>query len=300
MLGTSRRTGTSPRYARAMDPVLDVESLIEALRGPEATRPALVDARRSREAYATAHLAGARWVDLDRDLAAPVTDASHGGRHPLPAPEAFASVLGRLGIEGDARRVVIYDDQGGGLAAARFWWMLRAYQHHDVQVLDGGWAAIQEAAARGALQIDSAPEPDARATHEVRAWAGSEASLEEVDRLRLDPGWLVLDVRAADRYRGENETIDPVAGHIPGVVNAPYASTNLDARGRFVDAATLRRTYEGLLGGRPVDHLVVHCGSGVTACHTLLALERAGLRGARLYVGSWSEWCRRPDLPRVP
>jgi thiosulfate/3-mercaptopyruvate sulfurtransferase len=178
--------------------------------------------------------------------------------------------------------------------------MLRAYQHHDVQVLDGGWAAIQEAASRGALQIDFVPELDARATHEVRAWAGSEASLEEVDRLRLDPGWLVLDVRAADRYRGENETIDPVAGHIPGVVNAPYASTNLDARGRFVDAATLRRTYEGLLGGRPVDHLVVHCGSGVTACHTLLALERAGLRGARLYVGSWSEWCRRPDLPRVP
>ena len=283
-----------------MDPVLDIESLIEALRGPDAARPALVDARRSGEAYAAAHLAGARWVDLDRDLAAPVADASRGGRHPLPAPEAFARVLGRLGIEGDARRVVIYDDQGGGLAAARLWWMLRAYGHRDVQVLDGGWAAIEEAASRAALRLDAAPEPDASAMHEVRAWAGAEASLEDVERLRLDPSWLVIDVRAADRYRGQNETIDPVAGHIPGVLNAPYVATNLDTRGRFLDAATLRAKYVELLAGRPVEQMIVHCGSGVTACHTLLALERAGLSGARLYVGSWSEWCRRPELPREP
>ncbi|MFN7701070.1 MAG: sulfurtransferase [Deltaproteobacteria bacterium] len=282
-----------------MAPLLDIASLVSALHGRDTARLVLVDARRSRASYLASHLAGARWVDLDRELAAPAVDASRGGRHPLPAPEDFARVLGRLGIEGDAQRVVVYDDQGGALAAARLWWMLRAFQHADVQVLDGGWAAIEEAAARGELALERGLTPDAHGTHEVRAWRGEVSSLEEVDRARLDPRWLVLDVRAADRYRGENESIDPVAGHIPGVLNAPYAATNLDERGRFRDPETLRRTYQSLLAGRALERLVVHCGSGVTACHTLLSLEHAGLRGARLYVGSWSEWCRRPDLPRV-
>ncbi len=285
-----------------MDPLISVEELSAALAGPDGPTLVLVDARRGRDAFLVSHLRGARWVDLDRDLAAHAEDASRGGRHPLPSPEHFARVLGRLGI-GPESRVVIYDDQGGALASARLWWMLRSYEHPRVRVLDGGWQAIEEAARAGLLTLESGAVADAwsgqgPSPHPVRAWVSDEADIDDVERLREDPRWILIDVRAGERYRGENETLDPVAGHIPGAVNVPYAQ-NLDGRGRFLDAATLRHKYEALLAGRPITQTIVQCGSGVTACHTLLALERAGLSGALLYVGSWSEWCRNPARARA-
>lgn len=284
------------------DPIVSVEDLVVAMADPSRGL-VLVDARRSRDAHLAAHLPGARRVDLDGELAGPAPDPSRGGRHPLPSPEAFARTLARLGVR-PASEVVVYDDQGGAISAARLWWMLRSYGHPRVRVLDGGWQAIEEAVRTGVLALESGPVKDAwsgegEPDHPVRAWSGAVVEAEGVDRVRLDPDWLVLDVRAPERYRGEIETIDPVAGHVAGAVNAPYAE-NLDAHGRFLDAATLRARHRGLLGARPPDRVVVHCGSGVTACHALLALERAGLSGAHLYVGSWSEWCRRPELAREP
>lgn len=282
-----------------MDPIITAEELADALRGPEGPRLVFVDVRRSHEAFLVSHLAGARWVDLDTELAGHVVDPAQGGRHPLPSPEAFARTLGRLGIEAESR-VVVYDDQGGALAAARLWWMLRAYEHPRVRVLDGGWQALQAAASAGLLTLASGPAPDAITTHPVREWRSDEADVDDVAQLRLHPDWRVLDVRAAERFLGQSEPIDPIAGHVPGAINVPYGPTNLDAHGRFLDAATLRARYEAIFAGCPAEQVIVHCGSGVTACHTLLALERAGLTGALLYVGSWGEWCRRPSLPREP
>lgn len=250
---------------------------------------------RARDAYAQAHLRGARFLDAEHDLASHVADASRGGRHPLPPATAFAITLGRLGI-GPETDVVICDDQGGVNAAARAWWMLRALGHTRAYVLDGGLAAARAAGLPFTAEV---PPPAPRAAYPADRWLGPTVALEEVDAVRLDPRFRVLDVRAAVRFRGEQEHIDPIAGHIPGAVNLPLTE-NLGASGCFRSAEALRATYAALLGDVPPGRLIVYCGSGVTACHTLLALERAGLPGARLYVGSWGEWCRRPALPRAP
>jgi len=292
--------GTLPTMTR-IDPLLSVSELASSLTDP--THTIVVDARRSREAYVASHLAGARWVDLDHELAGPAADPARGGRHPLPSPAAFARTLSRLGVT-PTSSVVVYDDQGGAISAARLWWMLRSLGHVHVRVLDGGWQAIEEAAQRGTLVIDGAMVPDAwsgegEAPYPVREWTSPKADLAAVDQARTDPSKVVIDVRAPERYRGDVETLDPVAGHVAGAINAPYAES-LGADGRFLDASALRARYEPLLEGRPLERAIVHCGSGVTACHTLLALERAGLPGASLYVGSWSEWCRHPERAREP
>jgi thiosulfate/3-mercaptopyruvate sulfurtransferase len=250
----------------------------------------LLDARPGPAAFTLKHLPGAVHADLDRFLSRasdPGADPVHGGRHPLPAPARWAAQLGQWGITPETP-VVAYDDANGGNGAARLWWMLRAFGHERVAVLDGG---IQ--AAEGCLgPRDLAPRPPAP-PYPCDHWLRPTVTLEEVDRLRRDPAWKVLDVRAHPRYLGETEPIDPVAGHIPGALNLPFAE-NLDSQGHYKDAGSLRRMYEAFLAGTPPDHLIVHCGSGVTACHTLLALDLAGLEGAALYVGSWSEWCRNP------
>jgi len=250
----------------------------------------LLDARPGAEAFAKEHLPGAVHADLDAFLSArnaPGFDPARGGRHPLPSPEAWARQLGDWGVTPETS-VVAYDDACGGSGAARLWWMLRAFGHERVAVLDGGIQAGREEGlpAPGAKPVPARPYPEDR-------WLLPMADLPMVDRLRSDPDWKVLDVRAAPRYRGESEPFDPVAGHIPGAVNLPWQE-NLDARGRMKPAQELRRMYAELLGETPRGRLVVHCGSGVTACHTLLAMEAAGLGGAALYVGSWSEWCRNP------
>jgi thiosulfate/3-mercaptopyruvate sulfurtransferase len=282
-----------PQPARsALDPVLAPE----ALAAP--SNVVLCDVRSgpdARESYARGHLPGAVFVDLERDLSGPKENAARGGRHPLPALALFAARVGAWGIRPESH-VVAYDDQGGANAAARLWWMLRAIGHARVQVLDGGLKGALDAG----LTLSSEPTSSPGAPpYPASAWSRPTTDIDGVEEARRAPTQLVLDVRAAARFRGEQEPIDPIAGHIPGARNLPH-SENLGPHGRFKCAAELRRLYTELLDGRAPEQLIVHCGPGVTACHTLLALERAGLPGASLYVGSWGEWCRNPDRARAP
>jgi thiosulfate/3-mercaptopyruvate sulfurtransferase len=271
-----------------MYPILPVENL-----PPDAV---LLDAR-SAASYAAGHLAGARNADVDIDLSAagdPGADATRGGRHPLPPLDRWLRRLGEWGI-GPSTHVVVYDDQAGANAAARAWWMLRSVGHERVAILDGGF---QAATAYGLPVTADFPDVESLPPYPVQAWRYPTVDITDVDELRTNPDWMVLDVRSAPRFRGETEPIDPIAGHIPGAVNLPFAENLED--GRFKSADALRAQYETLLGGRPAYRLIVHCGSGVTACHTLAALDAAGLAGASLFVGSWGEWCRNPERPREP
>jgi thiosulfate/3-mercaptopyruvate sulfurtransferase len=247
---------------------------------------------RSRDAYAEGHLEGARSADLNLDLSEP-GDPARGGRHPLPPIDRWSRQLGAWGI-GPSTDVVVYDDQNGASAAARAWWMLRAAGHERVSVLEGGYPSAR---ANGLPVTTEAPHIDPLPPYPAGRWLRPTVGIDTVDTLRTDPNWKVLDVRGAPRFRGETEPFDPVAGHIPGALNLPYFE-NLAAADRFKSPAELRAQYEAFLGGTSPTHLVVHCGSGVTACHTLLALEAAGLDGASLYIGSWSEWCRS-DRPQA-
>ncbi len=252
--------------ARLGDPALRIADcrwyLGEPARGPAA--------------YAAGHIPGAVYVDLEHHLSAP----SGPGRHPLPEPAQFAAAIGSLGI-GSGHTVVAYDDRGGAVAA-RLWWMLRHVGHDDVAVLDGGLTAWE---ATGQPVTTEAPAyPPAELSVRVRAG-------DTWDRRDVLAGLataVVVDARSGERYRGEHEPIDPVAGHVPGAVNVPYEE-NLGADLRFRTPAELRAVYAaaGITAESPV---VVYCGSGVTACHDLLAMEVAGFGGARLYPGSWSDW----------
>jgi thiosulfate/3-mercaptopyruvate sulfurtransferase len=238
--------------------------------------------------YASAHLPGALYLHLDRDLSSPVTPTS--GRHPLPDPHAFAARLGALGV-GPGSQVVAYD-QGNGAHAARLWWLLRWIGFREVAVLDGGMAAWRMAALPLENTLRSRPPQALHAQIDSDAWLSSE----QVDELRQRPAALLVDARGSERFAGRNETIDPVAGHVPGARNYPFPS-NLGTDGKFLAREELRRRWLTLLGSRPPASLIAMCGSGVTACHNLLALEHAGLPGGRLYAGSWSEWIRAAHRP---
>ena len=257
----------------------------------------LLDARPGPVDYASGHLPGARHADLNRDLST-ATDTDHdparGGRHPLPSAARFAAQVAAWGIT-PASQVVVYDASGGGNAAARLWWMLRALGHRQVLVLDGGLAA---ALAEGLELTTEVPPPAALPPSPAAQWRLSQVDAEAVEALRLDPVWKLLDVRSAERWRGDTEPFDPVAGHIPGSLNLAWTD-NLTADGRLKAPELLRAQYLALLAGTPPERLAVHCGSGVTACQTLLALEVAGLPGASVYMGSWSEWCRS-GRDRIP
>lgn len=248
----------------------------------------LADPAAGERAHAQGRLPGAIYLHLDRDLSSAKT--GRNGRHPLPTREAFAATLAAHGLRDD-RPIVVYD-QAGGMYAARAWWMLRWLGHGAVQVLDGGIAAWQ--AAGGAL--DTGPAAARPPTPGFAVLAPLEATVDYAT-LRAGPGQpgrLIVDARAPDRFRGENETLDPVGGHIPGAANR-FFRLNLQADGRFKPAEALRSEWRALLADTPPEALVMQCGSGVTACHNLLSLQLAGLPGARLYPGSWSEWCAQPD-----
>lgn len=250
----------------------------------------LIDARAGADAkkrYADAHLEGAIHVDLEKDLSQPVVDAASGGRHPLPPVKDFTALLGKLGIN-PSTQVVVYDDKAGANAASRFWWMLRSLGHENVQVLDGGLAA---AIKEGLITTGVVVDPVAGPAYPADNWKLPIVDINKVEEVIADPGWMVIDVREAYRYRGESEPIDLTAGHIPGAVNIPYPG-NMDSEGNFLSTEELADKYKNAIGDRKADHIIVHCGSGVTACHTLLAMEQAGITGAQLYVGSWSEWSR--------
>ncbi|MEO6030284.1 MAG: sulfurtransferase [Burkholderiaceae bacterium] len=252
----------------------------------------LADTEAGERAWRAGHVPSSRYLHLDRDLAGPRTGA-HGvfrGRHPLPERDAFAATLGRCGI-GPATQVVAFDAQGG-MYAARLWWMLRWMGHPDVAVLDGGLAAWREVG--GALETTEPP-PIAHATPYPAAPSlgtsiDAGALGAQLGRVRL------IDARSAERFRGEVEPLDAAAGHIPGALNRCFKD-NIDGRGRFKPATQLRAEFEPLLGRQPAAQVVHQCGSGVTACHNLLAMEHAGLSGSVLYPGSWSEWSADPARP---
>ncbi|GHD63623.1 sulfurtransferase [Jeongeupia chitinilytica] len=248
----------------------------------------LGDPEAGNRAYLSGHIPGAVFAHLDSDLSGPKT--GRNGRHPLPTVEALTAWLGRMGITPQTR-VVAYD-ASGGMFAARLWWLLRWLGHEHVAVLDGGWQAWLEAGLPASIEV---PEPTA-AVYNARPRGDLAVGMAQI-RANLDaPAFLVVDARSPDRFRGLGETIDPVGGHIPGAANR-FFQHNLDAGGRFKSAGTLRNEWREVIGSRSPADIVCQCGSGVTACHNLLALELAGLSGARLYAGSWSEWCAHPDNP---
>jgi thiosulfate/3-mercaptopyruvate sulfurtransferase len=239
------------------------------------------------EQYAAGHLPGARLAHIDRDLSAPKT--GRNGRHPLPSPEAAAALFGRFGIT-PGTQVVAYD-QGSGMFASRLWWMLRWLGHDAVAVLDGGF----ERWTRDGRPVSVDVPPPARSVF-VPGRLRPTASAAEIERAIGSGALTLLDARVAERFRGDVEPLDPVAGHIPGARNRPYLH-NVNADATFKPADELRREFAALLGATPLDRIVHYCGSGVTGCHNVLAMEVAGLPGTRLYPGSWSEWCADPARP---
>jgi thiosulfate/3-mercaptopyruvate sulfurtransferase len=238
--------------------------------------------------YETAHLPGAVYASLDRDLSGAKTGSN--GRHPLPDPQRLAQTFGHLGIAGGVQ-VVAYD-QDNGMYASRLWWLLRWMGHGSVAVLDGGLARwISE---NRPLQ----PGIETRAARRFEGFpqAGWTMTADETADAAGQGGWLLVDARSPDRYRGENETIDAVAGHIPGAVNH-FFKWNVTDHGTFRSAGEIRDRVRATIGGVSPDRVVCYCGSGVTACQNLLAFEHAGLSGAKLFPGSWSEWSSDPSRP---
>ncbi|MCL4562406.1 MAG: sulfurtransferase [Chloroflexi bacterium] len=240
--------------------------------------------------YLQSHIPGAFYAHLDHDLSSRVTSTS--GRHPLPNEEVFRDKLSSWGIDA-TKQVVVYDDAGGAYAA-RLWWMLRWMGHSRVAVLDGGlpkWLREIRPVSSSDIENHSDAHFVGGMDPEMVADTG------EVERIRLDPSYRLIDARAPVRFRGEQEPIDPVAGRIPGAVNR-FHGDNLTPEGVFYSPAELKQQFSRLLGNVPPERAVIYCGSGVTSCHHILAMEYAGLSGARLYPGSWSEWIRDTARPR--
>lgn len=268
------------------DTLVDISTLARHLHDPHWVivdcRFQLGDAGAGRRMYAQGHIPGARYAHLDDDLSSPITPTS--GRHPLPAPEEMAARLRAWGVNADTQ-VVCYDDAGGAIAG-RLWWLLRWLGHSAAALLDGGIQAWQEAGG----QLESVA-PDIRPGNFVaRPNATLGLSTEEVEAIVSGKReGCLLDARGAPRYRGEEEPLDRVAGHIPGSLNLPFPG-NLGPDGRFLAPAVLRERFRAVLGDRAPAEVVHSCGSGVTACNNMLAMEVAGLKGSRLYPGSWSEW----------
>src|SRR5574341_627573 len=252
----------------------------------------LGDAERGRRDYQLAHVPGAVYAQLDEDLSSPHIPGVTG-RHPLPPIDVLKDKFSEWGI-GLGVQVVAYDDWPGasGAVAARLWWCLRWLGHQAVAVLDGGWNRWLELGG----PVTSGVETRSRRDFKPRPHPEWLVDAAHVDGLRFSPDYRLFDSRSADRYRGENETIDPVPGHIPGAVNAPYAE-NVGPDGLFRPADELRQRFRSLLGEISPQNAVFYCGSGVTAAHNLLALLHAGLGDARLYAGSWSEWITDPKRP---
>ncbi|MEO5883377.1 MAG: sulfurtransferase [Caldimonas sp.] len=248
----------------------------------------LGNAAAGEEGFAAGHVPGSRYVHLDRDLCAEKT--GRNGRHPLPERAVFARTAGALGITPSAQVVAL--DRNGGAYAARLWWMLRWLGHAEVAVLDGGYKAWL--AAGGEPKAEAAPRPAGAPPYPDRPSLAGSIDVAELSRSLGQA--LVLDARSAERFRGEKEPIDPVAGRIPGAFNRFHA-TNLLPGGLFKPAEVLREELAALLGTRQPEEVIHSCGSGVTACHNLLAMEHAGLGGSLLYPGSWSEWSADPARP---
>jgi thiosulfate/3-mercaptopyruvate sulfurtransferase len=253
-------------------------------------RFSLADTERGRRGYLQAHIPGAVYAHLDRDLSGPVIKGQTG-RHPLPSIKHASETFSDWGI-GLGVQVVAYDDAAGALAAVRTWWMLRWLGHDAVAVLDGGWQSWLRAGYPFQEGNETAPERQFTPRPRPELIATTQDVIDLVGR---QPP-CIIDARTADRYRGENEIIDPVAGHIPGALNLPYPE-NLTPTGIFRPPVELRQMYQDMLGELPPERAILYCGSGVTSIHNILAMVHAGLQEPRLYAGSWSEWIADPARP---
>lgn len=272
--------------SNTLSPLINPEELLQLQHLSEII---LVDARagiNAQENYQKEHLRSARYVDLNKDLATVDCNPKNGGRHPLPSLEKFSEVLSKIGISPESR-VIIYDDKNGSNAAARFWWMLRAIGHENVQVLNGG---LQETLKAG-FPISAEIEKFEKSEYSASNWKLAFADINEVETARNSNENIVIDVRDKNRFDGLTEPLDLIAGHIPGAINVPF-SENLNEDGFYKSAENLKEKYTAILGNINSENVIVHCGSGVTACHTLLAMDYAGIPIPKLYVGSWSEWSR--------
>lgn len=277
----------------AFTTLIDPETLQAHLEDPDWVvvdcRFSLSDPAYGWQAYQKAHIPTAVYAHLDEDLSGPMVPG-RSGRHPLPNPDQLAQKLGAWGI-GSCTQVVAYDDAGGAFAA-RLWWLLGWLGHDAVAVLDGGWPRwIGEG-----RPIREGVEQRPPCAFTPRLQPERVVTADDVKQRLHDPAWRLLDARAPERYQGVQEPIDPVAGHIPGAVNAPF-SENLTSAGTFLSPERLRQRFAALLGGVPPERTICYCGSGVTAAHNVLAMTHAGLPGARLYAGSWSEWITDPRRP---
>jgi len=248
----------------------------------------LMNVDKGRRSYAEGHVPGAFFMHTDEDLSG--TKTGKNGRHPLPDIDTFAAKMNRCGV-GPGVQVVVYDDLGGNFAV-RLWWLLTWLGHEDVALLDGGWPAWEK---EGRPVTKDVPAPR-QGRFVPRPHLGDVVDIHFVDRFREDPAIKLIDARAAERFEGRNETIDPVAGHIPGAINR-FWQKNLTPAGLFKKPDQLRAEYAQLLESTAPEQAVHMCGSGVTSCHNMFAMKLAGLPIGRLYAGSWSEWCADPSRP---
>ena len=270
-----------------LSPIIEVDELMQI---SENQNLRIFDVRtgsNAKENYIKKHLEYSVFVDLNSDLAE-IDDPKNGGRHPLPKFEDFIKILGELGIDKNSH-VVIYDDKNGANAAARFWWMLRAVGHKNVQVLNGGLQVAQNQN----YPLSSVEEyyPETKYISDYQDWQLPQVWIDDVKKASEDSDSMIVDVRESQRFDGIMEPIDLVAGHIPNARNFPFID-NLDEKGLFKSPEVLRNLYSELLDKYEKSKIIFHCGSGVTACHSLLALDYAGFDIPNLYVGSWSEWSR--------
>jgi len=276
-----------------LSPIIEAQQLKELL-GEE--KLIIIDATGTQDAlnkYLIKHIHGALYIDQDTELADIKPNVADGGRHPLPTPAVFCQTLTRLGISTDSH-VVVYDEKNASSSASRFWWMMLAAGHKKIQVLNGGLMAAEKAG----LPTDNAfVAPKSATPYLFDAWKLPIVGMQDVAKATNSQQHTIIDVRDAYRYNGESEPIDLIAGHIPGAINIPY-SENLGQDGLYLSPETLKVKYLPLVEKYGAENIIVHCGSGVTACHTLLAMAYAGLSIPALYVGSWSEWSRN-SMPLI-
>lgn len=271
-----------------LSPIISTEELLNIYQHPDVLIFDVSTGKNALANYELEHIAGAHFVDLNTQLADIKNDFADGGRHPLPTVSAFAKTLTDLGISKN-KHIIIYDDNNGSNAAARFWWMLKSAGYEKVQVLNGGF----NQAKKNNFPMSAKTEiiKPANESYVIDHWKLPTIDMQAVENVSQNPDYLVIDVRSKERYDGKFEPIDLIAGHIPGAVNIPFTE-NLDEQGLFLEPQILRNKYELLFNQTKPENIIVHCGSGVTACHTLLALAYAEMEIPNLYVGSWSEWSR--------
>jgi len=275
-----------------LSPIIEVDELFQIYKNSDVMIFDVSNNKNAKSNYDKEHIDGAFFVDLNTQLSNINSSFSLGGRHPLPKIETFAKTLANLGISKD-KHLIIYDNNNGSNASARFWWMLISVGHEKVQVLNGGFNRAKEFLFPMSSKeeiIKQASEP-----YRIDKWNLPTIEIKELEKILYNPSCLIVDVRDKERYEGKYEPIDLVAGHIPGTLNIPFTE-NLSEDGLFLKPELLRKKYEEIFENRKTENIIVHCGSGVTACHTILALAYAGMKIPKLYIGSWSEWSRNNKI----